>query len=116
MCFIAKKINSRPSITKVPITCFKVLTGIKRLKSPYRSSQGWTKGKQVTVTDFQKMASFGCVYRGIHSFITLKEAQSICLRGRKVYLATIPIGSYVYTNETQYCSDKLIIEDINFLK
>lgn len=116
MCFTTDKSNSKPTKTKVPITCFKVLTGTLRLRSPYRHTQRWIKGNRVEVKDFQKVPESRCVYRGIHSFVTLKEAQSICLRGRKVYLATIPIGSYVYKNATQYCSNALIIENIDFLK
>jgi hypothetical protein len=119
MCFTTATYGARAKKTKSDIVAFKILKGIKQLSSPFQKRQKWVKGQEVEANGFEKKAVTRSINIGLHSFKTLQDARdykSAHAPSGKIFLARIPAGSYVHTNESQYCSDKLIIENVEYLK
>lgn len=115
MCFNSK-LNEKAKKTTEDIVCFKILKDLKRgLSSPIRKKAPvWHLGQVVDDSKkFQKKANRFSVDEGIHALRTLTDAknykQGMSTRA-KIYVARIPAGSLVYKNNTQYCSNKLVVE------
>ena len=122
MCFTTKNFGGTAEVTLRDLTGFKVLmVKNKKLLSPIRDTK-WTLGKVKIVKDFQKTAMYNSIHKGIHCYKTLTDA----IRGfndvkkknseRKIFLVTIPKGTLVHINDTQYCAQKVILEDMKPLQ
>jgi hypothetical protein len=121
MCFRTSKSGEKPVKTKEDIVAFKILLLSPKFgyRSPFQKKARWKVGEVKDDPDFQKVSDYyKDVEQGIHSFRTFDDAYNYYHRtsAHKIVLATIPAGSLVYKNDTQYCSNALRIDAIMPLK
>lgn len=119
MCFDAKRIHGKAKKITSDLTGFKVLKGKKILRSPIRTGFKWNVGEVMEELDFENKADYiGRVHTGFHCFRTLRDLIDGYVLGRsdKIYLVRIPAGSLVHINDTQYCSNQMMVENYEPLK
>lgn len=111
MCFYTNKMKGIAKIVETPITGFKRFK--KKgdvLSSPYIHKCKWKFSEEKLETGFEKIAHNYEVNVGLHCYKSLTEALFHRGRGEKVYMVNIPVGALVHENDTQYCSNKMIVE------
>jgi len=117
MCFTTK-LGQSAVITDQDITAFKVLTKEKNeLSSPFRRMK-WKLGGTKKVTKFTSNPLGRSVYHGIHCYKSLpaliRDWDGAGKRGNcyQIYLITIPKGTMVHINDTEYCAEKVTLENL----
>lgn len=115
MCFSTVR-NAKATPAKSDISAFKVLrVEGDVIKSPIRDNR-WTQGKVKIAHGFVAQSPWGSVFGGIHCYRSVTDAQSGFVRTtlsnskEKIFLVTIPKGTLVYTNDTQYCAERVKLE------
>lgn len=122
MCFTTKKSHEKAQPAPYDLTGFKVLeVRGDLLRSPIQSGTKWTMGKSKTASKFEEQASWSSVNQGLHCFNSLQNAikgwtNLKTSKSEKIFLVTIPQGTLVYMNDSQYCAKKMILENVEPVK
>lgn len=117
MCF-NKQLEAKAVQLESDITAFKVLNVSKQIISSPMQDTNWTLGKKKIERKFDPSIDSVRVVKGFHSFKSIGNALDyFALLGtlktkNKLFIVTIPAGSKVYINNTQYCSNQIILEDL----
>lgn len=91
------------------IIVYKGLNGRKILRSPYKTSTVWRRGKIVTESNFEEKTTCLHLNYGFHSCI---EASRGLNHADKVYKFVIPKGALYYKNNNEYLSNQIYLKSI----
>lgn len=124
MCFRTKEYYERAIPAATNITAFKVLSvnSSRKIYSPIQFGVEWKHGSVKIAPNFKSQATYRSISHGIHCFKSITDAwemfdDSKAGQGaRKVFLVTIPMGTLMYENGTQYCAERVILERYNPIK
>lgn len=120
MCFIRRPyLGGVAQIATHDISAFKWLRKAGgKLESPHRTGTSWEQNIIVEASSFPRLTDTSEVHVGLHSVKTIVDAKvyfsqnlnhesNVCL-----YKVTIPKGSLYWENETQYVSDRMILQSV----